>query len=30
VFATFYLALVLAHLIGRFYWKYEERLNWDT
>jgi len=30
VFATFYLALVLAHLIGRFYWRYEERLNWDT
>jgi hypothetical protein len=30
LFATFYLALVLAHLLGRFYWKNQEKLNWDT
>jgi phage FluMu protein Com len=30
LFVTFYLALVLAHLVGRFYWRNEERLNWDT
>jgi len=30
LFATFYLALVLAHLLGRFHWKYAERLNWDA
>ncbi len=28
LFAAYYLWLVLAHLLGRFYWKYEERLNW--
>lgn len=28
LFATYCLWLVLAHLLGRFYWKYEERLNW--
>jgi hypothetical protein len=27
-FAQCYLALVAAHLIGRFYWRYEEKLNW--
>lgn len=27
-FAEYYLALVAAHLVGRFYWRYEERLNW--
>ncbi|MBN1360764.1 MAG: hypothetical protein JW993_09240 [Sedimentisphaerales bacterium] len=26
--ATYCVWLVLAHLLGRFYWKYEERLNW--
>ena len=25
-----YLAFVAAHLLGRFYWKYEERLNWEV
>ena len=25
-----YLMLVAAHLLGRFYWKYEERLNWEV
>jgi phage FluMu protein Com len=28
--ANIYLMLVAAHLLGRFYWKYEERLNWDV
>jgi hypothetical protein len=27
-FAKYYLALVAAHLVGRFYWRYEEKLNW--
>ena len=26
----YYLALVAAHLVGRFYWRYEEKLNWAT
>jgi phage FluMu protein Com len=30
LFLTFYAAVVLAHLVGRFYWKYEERLRWDA
>jgi phage FluMu protein Com len=30
LFASFYLLLVLAHLIGRFCWKYEEKLNWEA
>ena len=30
LFASFYLLLVLAHLVGRFCWKYEEKLNWDV
>ena len=30
LFATFYLALVLAHLVGRLYRRNQERLNWDT
>jgi len=25
-----YLALVIAHLLGRFYWKYQEKLNWEV
>lgn len=25
-----YLALVIAHLIGRFYWRNQERLNWEV
>ena len=24
-----YLVLVAAHLLGRFYWRYEEKLNWE-
>ncbi len=27
-FAEYYLALVAAHLVGRFYWRYETKLNW--
>jgi hypothetical protein len=30
LFAAFYQLLILAHLLGRFYWKNEERLNWDA
>ncbi|NIP24358.1 MAG: hypothetical protein GWN67_08540 [Phycisphaerae bacterium] len=26
----FYLLFVAAHLLGRFYWKYQERLKWDV
>jgi len=25
-----YLSLVAAHVLGRFYWRYHERLNWDV
>jgi hypothetical protein len=25
-----YMAMVYAHLLGRFYWKYQEKLNWDA
>ncbi len=25
-----YLAMVAAHLLGRFYWKYQEKLNWEV
>jgi DNA-directed RNA polymerase subunit RPC12/RpoP len=25
-----YLMLVVSHLLGRFYWRYEEKLNWDV
>jgi len=27
---SIYLMLVAAHLLGRFYWKYEEKLYWDV
>ncbi len=30
LFLSFYLLLVLAHVVGRFGWKYEQRLNWDV
>jgi hypothetical protein len=30
LFLAFYELLVLAHLLGRFYWRHQERLNWDT
>ncbi|MBW7988623.1 MAG: hypothetical protein FVQ84_01175 [Planctomycetes bacterium] len=25
-----YIFLVVAHLLGRFYWRYQERLNWEV
>jgi len=25
-----YMAFVVAHLLGRFYWRYQERLNWEV
>ena len=25
-----YLALVIAHILGRFYWRYQEKLNWEV
>jgi phage FluMu protein Com len=30
LFLAFYQLLVLAHLLGRFYWNNQERLNWDA
>ena len=28
--ADFYLMMVIAHLLGRFYWKYQDKLNWEV
>ena len=28
--AAFYLLFVGAHLLGRFYWKYQEKLKWEV
>jgi hypothetical protein len=25
-----YIVFVIAHLLGRFYWRYQERLNWEV
>jgi len=25
-----YILLIVAHLLGRFYWRYQEKLNWDV
>ncbi len=30
LFVAFYQLLILAHLLGRFYWRNEARLNWDA
>jgi hypothetical protein len=30
LFFAYYQLLVLGHLLGRFYWRNKERLNWDT
>ena len=27
---SLYMALVVAHLLGRFYWRYDEKLNWEV
>ncbi|MBN2182544.1 MAG: hypothetical protein JW715_11580 [Sedimentisphaerales bacterium] len=29
LFVMFYVALILFHLTGRFYWKYKEKLKWN-
>ncbi len=29
-YAGIYLAFVAAHLLGRFYWRYQEKLNWEV
>ncbi len=28
--ASVYLVFVGAHLLGRFYWRYQEKLNWEV
>jgi len=30
LFLAYYQLLILAHLLGRFFWKSQERLNWDV
>ena len=30
LFVFFYLVLIGAHLLGRFYWKYQDKLNWEV
>lgn len=29
-FAIIYIVLIGAHLLGRFYWRYQEKLNWEV
>ena len=29
-YLVLYILLVVAHLLGRFYWRYEEKLNWEV
>jgi len=29
-FVGVYIVFVIAHLIGRFYWRYEDKLNWEV
>lgn len=29
-FFVMYILLVVAHLLGRFYWRYQEKLNWEV
>jgi len=29
-FLAFYLVMISAHLIGRFFWRYQEKLNWEV
>jgi hypothetical protein len=29
-YLVMYILLVVAHLLGRFYWRYQEKLNWDV
>jgi hypothetical protein len=28
--ADFYMLMVMAHLLGRFFYKYQEKLNWEV
>jgi len=30
LFVGLYIAIVIAHIIGRFYWRYEDKLNWEV
>lgn len=30
IFLILYITLILAHLIGRFYWRNQEKLNWEV
>jgi DNA-directed RNA polymerase subunit RPC12/RpoP len=30
IFLILYMTLILAHLIGRFYWRNQEKLNWEV
>lgn len=30
VYFIMYILFILAHLLGRFYWRYQEKLNWDV
>jgi hypothetical protein len=30
LFVCSYQALIGAHLLGRFYWKYQDKLNWEV
>jgi amino acid transporter len=27
--AGIYIAFIAAHILGRFYWRYQKKLNWD-
>jgi len=29
-FVGLYIAIIIAHIIGRFYWRYEDKLNWEV
>ena len=29
-FIAIYILLVIAHLLGRFYWRYQDKLNWEV
>jgi hypothetical protein len=29
-YVFFYIVVVVAHLLGRFYWRYQEKLNWEV
>ena len=29
VYFVMYILFIVAHLLGRFYWRYQEKLNWD-